>query len=97
VTGVQVAASLLDRTILNHYNTGLETIARRGFYPFLSESSKPYIDAVWNNFSTARPTITEDILHGRASGRAWKWLRSWFQSNPVKGNLSDGPAESIQD
>ena len=74
-TGVQVARSLLDRTIVEHYRQGLDTISRKGFYQFLLSSSQPYFDAVWNNFSSMRPTATEDILQGRLAARLWNTVR----------------------
>lgn len=86
MTSVQVAGIMVDRTIFEHYRVGLVRIAGQGFYPFLRESSQPYFDAVWHNFSTARPTVTEDLLHGRTSAKLWRTVRGWF------GNSGDPSA-----
>ncbi len=78
VASVQVAGILFDRQILDHYRTGLGSISEKGFYGFLAESSRPYIDAVWTNFSTGRPTITEDLLSGKITSRLWTSVRGWL-------------------
>ncbi len=78
VASVQVAGDVFDREILDHYRTALGSISEKGFYGFLAESSRPYIDAVWTNFSTGRPTITEDLLSGKITSRIWNNVRGWL-------------------
>lgn len=76
---VRVAGTLLDRHVIEHYTEALGQIRRQGFYRTLSESSRPYIEAVWHNFSTDRPTVTEDLLNGKLLGRAWQGMRGWLK------------------
>ncbi len=76
--GVQVAGGLFHRHVISHYVDSLAAIHERGFYQTLSESSQPYVAAVWNNFSTDRDTWTEQVVSGRAIGGAWKSVKSWF-------------------
>jgi hypothetical protein len=78
----RAAGTLLDRHVIEHYTAALSRIRDRGLYGTLSETSRPYIDAVWTNFSTRRTTITEDLFSGRLPGRAWKAIRRWFGGGP---------------
>lgn len=75
---VRAAGTLLDRHVIDHYEDALNDIRSRGIYTILADTSKPYIDAVWLNFSTAKPTVTEDLLSGRLVGRAWTAVRRWL-------------------
>jgi hypothetical protein len=76
---VRVAGNMFDQHILEHYEQGLKEIHLKGFYPFVSEASRPYIDAVWHNFSSGRDTITEDVVSGRFFGRWWKYISGRFR------------------
>lgn len=75
---VKAAGTLFDRHVIDHYVDGLNDIRRQGIYASLSQTSRPYIDAVWMNFSTEKTTITEDLLSGRLVGRAFKAARRWL-------------------
>jgi hypothetical protein len=75
---VRVAGTLFDRHVIDHYQDALEDIRSRGLYATLAEASGPYITAVWQNFSTERPTITEDLLSGKLVGQAWGKVRGWL-------------------
>jgi hypothetical protein len=44
----------------------------------LAESSGPYIEAVWQNFSSDRRTVTEDIVNGKLIGQAYGAVRRWL-------------------
>ncbi len=68
---VRVAGSLIDRHVLDHYARSLAEIRQRGLYPTLAETSKPYREAVWANFRSERPTLTQELL----SGRLWAGMR----------------------
>jgi hypothetical protein len=78
LSGVTVAGKLLDRHVLNHYWTALGEIREKGLYATLAETSEPYIEAVWHNFSSERATLTEDVLSGKALGQAWGAVSRWF-------------------
>ena len=95
LASVQIAGILLDRNILSHYRTSLATISEKGFYHFLAQTSRPYIDAVWNNFSAARPTITEDVLSGKMASRVWTSVCGWMNrkrsADPADGAKADEP------
>ena len=75
---VRVAGGLLDRHVFDHYRNGLSEIGSRGIYSIVAESSQPYIDAMWSNFSTERETLTEGLVSGRLIGNAWQGMRAWF-------------------
>ncbi|MBN2581027.1 MAG: hypothetical protein JXB10_18740 [Pirellulales bacterium] len=75
---VRVAGSLLDRTVLEHYRAALADVRSKGLYASLAESSQPYIDALWQNFSSRRTTVTEDLLSGKLFGKAAKAVRQWL-------------------
>ena len=94
---IRVTGNMFDRHIFDHYRSGIAEIGERGVYTILAESSKPYIDAVWYNFSSERQTITEDLVSGKLIGRAWDGMRSWFGSGD-KANTGDesGPADSSE-
>jgi hypothetical protein len=76
---VRVAGNMFDQHILEHYEQGLKEIHINGFYPFVSQASRPYIDAVWLNFSSDRETITEDVVSGRFFVRWWGYVTGWFR------------------
>jgi hypothetical protein len=78
LTTIRVTGSLVDRHLFQHYREGLEEINERGIYVMLAESSKPYLDAVWYNFTSDRPTVTEDIISGKMAGRVWGGMKNWF-------------------
>lgn len=88
---VRVAGNMFDQHILDHYQQGLVQVREQGFYQFLSTASRPYIEAVWANFSADRGTITEDVVRGRFLVRWWRWLRGWRRNSP------DVDVESITD
>lgn len=76
---IAVAGNMFDLHILDHYRQGLDELQDKGFYATLAESSQPYIGAMWENFSSERDTITEDLLSGRMLSRTWKSVSDWFQ------------------
>jgi len=78
LTTIRVTGSLIDRHLFDHYRQGLDEITDRGIYAMVAESSQPYLDAVWYNFSSDRPTITEDIVSGKMAGRVWDGVKGWF-------------------
>lgn len=74
----RAATTLFDRHVIDHYRTAIKDLETKGYYATLSETSGPYVEAVWKNFSTESTTLTEDILSGRllgqATGAVGKWL-----------------------
>jgi hypothetical protein len=91
LTTIRVTGELLDQHIFDHYWEGLKAISDQGIYAMVASSSQPYVEAVWHNFSTDRPTITEDIVSGRLPGRIWSGFCEW-----VKGEPEDGPDKASQ-
>lgn len=80
LSSVRVAGSLLDRVVLDHYRAVLGNIQENGLHSTLAESSQPYAEALWRNFSADRATVTESFLTSgvaeRALGKARRWLGS---------------------
>lgn len=79
LTGVQVAGGLFNRVVIGHYVDSLSEIHERGYYTTLTESSAPYIEAVWNNFSVDRDTWTEGLVSGRTFSKAFETVTGWFR------------------
>ena len=77
---VRVAGSLVNRHVLDHYREALGDINRDGFYRTLSTSSRPYVDALWRNFSSERATLTEEFIKSGGVGRTWRRVRGWVKS-----------------
>jgi len=78
LSGVRVAGRLFDRHVIDHYETALGEIRARGLYATLRDSSAPYIEAMWENFSTEKATITEDLLSGKLIDHGWNAVRRWM-------------------
>ncbi len=62
VSGLTVAGRLVDRHIVDHYQEAITAVAQKGIYASLADTSGPYIQAVWQNFSGRGNTWTEYIL-----------------------------------
>jgi hypothetical protein len=75
---VKAAGTLADRHIIVHYTNALHDIRQKGIYASLAETSQPYVDAVWQNFSTRKTTITEDLFSGKLVGQTWGAARRWL-------------------
>ncbi len=72
LSSVRVAGKLLDRHVLGHYSQALDKLRRQGIYASLAETSGPYVEAVWRNFSPTRTTWTEWLV----TGQWWAALRA---------------------
>ena len=77
----QAAGTLLNRHVLTHYKNVLTDIDEAGFYPTLSATSRPYLQAAWGNFSHERRTLTENFLGDGGAGRTWQKARRWLDSH----------------
>lgn len=96
----RAAGTLLDRHVIDHYTGALEEIRAKGIYASVAETSRPYIDAVWLNFSGGRATITQGVLSGKLIGRAWHAARRWLggrekpRPEAVDGEADNGRAKA---
>jgi len=93
LSSVRITGNMFDRHILDHYRQALSKIHQEGLYATLALTSQPYIAAVWHNFSATRPTLTEDVVSGRALGRVWEGMRGWFRGNQAAGDQAAEPGE----
>jgi hypothetical protein len=84
LTGVQVVGGIVNREIIGHYVSSLHIIQQRGLFIVLNETSAPYVEAVWNNFSDDRSTWTEEIVTGRAIKSGLSTITSWFRRKETK-------------
>lgn len=75
---VRAAGSLFERHVIAHYREALGAIRSKGLYRTLAETSKPYAEAVWDNFAASQSTITEDILSGKLVGQTVASVRRWL-------------------
>lgn len=92
---VTIAGTLLDRHVVDHYRTALTDLHTQGYYNTLANVSKPYIAAVWENFSTDRSTITEDLLNGKLAGQAAETVGKWFGVTKEQVVAPDPPAAQV--
>lgn len=76
---VKAAGTLFDRHVIDYYVEAIAEIRTKGLYATLAETSRPYIAAVWTNFSARKPTITESLLSGRLMARGWTRVRGWVR------------------
>ncbi len=74
----RAAGRLFDRHVIDHYRAALNDLESKGYYATLADTSKPYVDAVWKNFSTDSMTLTEDLLSGRLLGQASNAVGRWL-------------------
>lgn len=79
LSSVVVAGNMIDQHILGHYADALTEIQVRGLWTTLATSSKPYLEAIWNNFDETKSTLTQDLLNGTLIGNAWNGLSRWWQ------------------
>lgn len=77
-TGAQVVGGLVSRPFIDHYSESLTTIRQDGLFVTLKETSAPYVEAVWTNFSDSKGTWTEELLSGRAVKNGFDKLGSWL-------------------
>lgn len=90
----RVTAGVIDKHIIDHYWTALEDISDQGIYSFVSDVSKPYFSAVWQNFSMDQSTLTQDLLSGKLLGQAVSGIQGWFQgTNPEDLDENSSDAE----
>lgn len=78
LTGVQVVGGLVSQPFIDHYTASLNTIRQDGLFETLKDTSAPYVEAVWNNFSGTKGTWTEELLSGRAVRKGFDKLGSWL-------------------
>ena len=83
---VTAAVTLFDRHVIDHYADALGDVRQKGLYRSLAETSKPYAEAVWRNFSSEQTTITEDLLSGKLVGRACSAARRWLGGGEEPGS-----------
>lgn len=89
---VRVAGTLVDRHVLDHYRRTLTEIHEEGYYATLAKVSGPYIDAVWQNFSTKQPTVTADLLSGKFFGQVTGAVTRWLGWKAAGDEPPDGEA-----
>ena len=81
---IRVTGNVLDEHFFSHYRDAIGTIANEGIYSVLSQTSQPYLDAVWFNFSSDRSTITEDLISGKLFNQAIDSVTGWFSGSSAK-------------
>lgn len=78
LTGAHVVGGLISRPFIDHYSASLNTIRQDGLFETLKDTSAPYVEAVWKNFSGSKGTWTEELLSGRAVRKGFDKLGSWL-------------------
>lgn len=96
LSGVRVAGNIFDQHVLDHYRTALVDIRRDGMYVTLARNAAPYIGAVWQNFSSHKPTVTDDLISGKLVGRTWSGVRRWMglaapEVSPAESSQGENP------
>lgn len=97
LTTVRVTGNLLDQHIFDHYWNAAGKIGREGIYSVAAQSGRPYVDALWYNFASDRPTLTEDLVSGKMIGNAWSGLREWFSKPKADPNENHDSPEKPED
>jgi hypothetical protein len=95
LSSIRVAGRLLDRHVVSHYEEAIERIRAVGIYQSLSETSGPYLSAVWENFSPKHSTVTEGLLSGQLITAAWSTVRRWC-AKPAGGDSVSSSGEPQQ-
>jgi len=93
LTGLQVAGGMFNRHVVGHYADALKAVREKGFYEVVSESSALYIEAVWKNFSVDKETWTEQLVSGKAIGKAFRAV-SGLLSGEKKSESEPASSES---
>ena len=88
LTGVQVVGGMMSRNVLRHYANAIDEVRDRGMLAVLSESARPYITGVWNNFESERETWTEQLLKPETYTRMLTGLKGLIPGR--------GSAESVE-
>jgi len=78
LSSVRVAGQLIDRHLLDYYQTALSDIHSEGYYATLAKVSGPYIESVWSNFSTGKTTISDELLTGKLICKGAKAVGRWL-------------------
>jgi hypothetical protein len=73
---LEIAGSMYQEQIIDHYWEGLRAIERHGLLATLSRASQPYVEAVWTNYAVDRKTWTEQLMSGELIKWGWSQL-SW--------------------
>jgi DNA/RNA-binding domain of Phe-tRNA-synthetase-like protein len=95
LSAVRVAGNLVDAKVLQHYSDSLSQIHDKGFYQSLADVSGPYLEAVWDNFSMEKTTITQEVLSGRLTGRLWQNVGAWLKASPGEKLPDASPDEEV--
>lgn len=96
ISTVRVAGNLLDRHLIDYYREALGDIHSSGYYATLRKVSGPYIDSVWKNFSSEKPTITEDLLSGKLIGQGAAAAARWLGLGRLPGQHGgDGTPDAL--
>lgn len=78
LTGLTVAGGLFNKNVLGHYVESMKAVREVGFYETVSETSGPYVEAVWGNFAAKKSTLTEEVVTGRLVGKAFRAIKGFF-------------------
>jgi len=80
LAGTKVTLTLFDRYVIDYYQNSLTTIANKGIFTSLQETSKPYVTAVWDNFNfdPAKKTLTQQLMSGQVLINVWTKIKSLF-------------------
>jgi hypothetical protein len=89
LSSVRIAGQLLDRHVLDYYRAAASEIHQNGYYATLAKVSGPYIEGVWKNFSSDRPTITEELCTGRLFTRGAQTISRWLGCSSEEVNHVD--------
>jgi hypothetical protein len=78
LSSVRLTGQLVDRHVLDYYRTALGDLKENGYYATLARVSGPYIEGVWQNFSSEQPTFTEEICTGRLIAKGARAIARWL-------------------
>jgi hypothetical protein len=85
-TSAAVAGKLFDLVVIKHYASAVDEISRRGLFATLSDISSPYLKTVYENFSPARETVTEQLFKGTLLRKLSRKITQLFTGRSKKNS-----------
>ncbi len=89
LSSVRLAGKLIDRHVFDYYGAALSDLRINGYYATLAKVSGPYVEGVWQNFSTGRSTFTEELCSGRLFAKSARAVARWLGCSPGEENHED--------
>jgi hypothetical protein len=74
IVTLDLTGNIFQHHIIDHYWEGLRAIERHGLLTVLSQSSEPFLETLWNNYSMDQKTWTEMLFSKELLKWGWSQL-----------------------